>query len=168
MKRFADPVGNFDDKDFVPSSQLGDIGEIDLHHYSTGVALAHFVSYYNDSTKCKSIKVIHGYGKTGQGGEIRSRLRTFLKDHIDYLQFEIGEEIDSNPGYTVVYPKRPLPPISDGIENKILGFCANAKSDEKIFGEFRLYGDVEVRKALHSLQRQGRIRSIDKGKYKLY
>jgi hypothetical protein len=146
-------------------------GEIDLHNYSTGVALEYFVSYYNAEVQNKTrgaIKVIHGYGSTGSRGEIRVRLRTYLREHSNYLRFEMGENIDSNPGYTLVYPDRLLPPMSKSIEAKIFEFCAAGKSEEKIFKEFRLYGDAEVKKALKSLQRQKKIRHFDKGKLKYY
>ena len=159
-----------DDKD-DDGKLLYESGEIDLHNYSTGTALDYFVCYYNDEIKNRTggtIKVIHGYGSTGVGGEIRTRLRTFLKEHSDYLRFEFGENIDNNRGYTLVYPNRPLPPMSDSISGKILEFCTTSKSEEKILNKFRLYGNVEVKKAIKSLERQGRIHPIEKGKIKHY
>lgn len=144
-------------------------GEIDLHNYSTGVALDYFIAYYNSEIEngmgSGGIKVIHGF----HSDEIRTRLRTFLKENSDYLDFKIGENIDNNEGYTMVYPKLPLPPISESIAEKILKFCATVgKSEEKIFGEFRIYGNVEVKKAIKLLERQRKIRSKDKGKVKVY
>ena len=153
-------------------SYLFEESEIDLHNYSTGVALDYFIAYYNGEIKNgtgNAIKAIHGYGSTGSGGEIRIRLRTFLKEHSNYLIFETGEHIDGNAGYTMVYPKLPLPPISESISEKILKFCAAAgKSEDKILGEFRLYSDMEVKKAIKLLERQGKIHSKDKGKIKIY
>jgi hypothetical protein len=169
MKQY---YGDFDDMEQKDDTYLRqafpETGEIDLHDYSTGVALAQFVSYYNDFINSKEIKVVHGYGSSGHGGEIRVRLRTYLADHSDCLRFEEGEKIDGNPGYTMVYPERSLPLMSASIEGKILEFCNSPKSEEKIFGKFRLYGDGEVKKAIKSLQRHGKIRPIDKGKHKLY
>jgi len=143
--------------------------EIDLHNYSTGVALDIFITYYNSEIENGlsggSIKVIHGF----HGHEIRTRLRTFLKENSSCLDFEFGENIDRNEGYTMVYPKLHLPPISNILSGKILVFCAiGVKSEEKIFGEFRLYGDAEVKKAIKLLEWQKKIHSKYKGRTKVY
>jgi hypothetical protein len=166
MKQIDDGNDKDDDDELLYEPSV-----IDLHGFSTGVALEQFVRFYNKEIGNKiggPITVNHGYGSTGAGGDIRKRLRAFLQEHSDYLWFEIGENIDNNPGITVVYPKRPLPPMADSISGKILEFCTTAKSEEKIFNKFRLYGDTEVKKAIKSLEKQGRIHPKDKGKIKAY
>lgn len=92
--------------------------EIDLHDFTVEQALHYFISFYNkqferknQETKIKmtKIKIIHGYGSSGFGGEIREQLRKYLENHSDYLKFIYGEKFSLNPGITIVYPHKPLP-----------------------------------------------------------
>jgi hypothetical protein len=144
---------------------------IDLHGLTTTVALEQFISYYNNEVKNKAfdpIQVVHGYGSTGVGGEISRRLRAFLKDHPEQLQYATGEDLENNPGYTLVYPKRPLPPMSEAISARLLEFCLTAKSVEKIHNKFRMVGDAEVKAALRSLEQKGQLKLIVKGRVRAY
>jgi hypothetical protein len=144
---------------------------IDLHGLSTTVALEQFITYYNNEVKNKNlepIQVVHGYGSKGVGGEISRRLRAFLKDHPDQLHFETGEDLENNPGYTLVYPSWLLPSMPETISARLLEFCRTAKTVEKIHNKFRVLGDAEVKAAIRSLEQQGQLKAIVKGKVRAY
>ena len=55
------------------------------------------------------IEIIHGYGSTGEGGTIRTRLRKFLERHSALLEYQIGEDVDDNMGHTFIHPVEPTP-----------------------------------------------------------
>ncbi len=144
---------------------------IDLHGLSTAAALEQFISYYNNEVNNKvfePIRVVHGYGSTGVGGEISRRLRAFLKDHPDQVHYETGENLENNPGYTLVYPLRLLPSTTETISSRLLEFCRTAKSVEKIHNKFRILGDAEVKAAIRSLEQQGQLKLIIKGRVRAY
>ena len=149
-----------------------DFYEIDNHGDSTGTAIDTFIKIYNrnlENGDKGAIRVIHGRGSTGVGGEIKIRLRTYLMEHSDYLNYKKGEDIDGNEGYTMVYPNLPLPTIPDSLVNKVLNFCSKApKTEEKILGKFRLHREMDVKATIKQLEKSGLLRSFDKGKYKVY
>lgn len=151
--------------------------ELDLHALSVGQALELFVRHYNQRLGLglhDEIVVVHGYGASGAGGEIRTRLRAFLQQCADFLAFEPGERagapslLGRNPGVTIVYPRLPLPPVGELIAGEVLAFCAEAKTQDKIVGKFRVYGEPAVAAALRTLERQGRLKKVYKGKHKAY
>jgi hypothetical protein len=87
-------------------------GEIDLHGLTVADALARFTAHYNGRLRAGDIgplRVIHGYGSSGRGGDLRTALREFLFRYAGRLDFVPGETYFNNPGVTVVYPKHPLP-----------------------------------------------------------
>ena len=87
-------------------------GEIDLHGLTVADSLARFTAHYNARLRAGDIgpiRVIHGYGSSGRGGDLRTALRAFLFLHASRLEFVPGETYFNNPGVTVVYPKHPLP-----------------------------------------------------------
>jgi len=144
---------------------------LDLHAHTASEALEAFREAYNRQVNLRSsrpLEIVHGYGSSGEGGIIRSRLRAFLQSHSQRLVFRPGELIDGNPGYTLVYPKAPLPSQAENLNDEIEAFCATPRSEEKIAGKFRRYGDVAIRTALRELERQDRITSVYKGKFKHY
>jgi hypothetical protein len=51
---------------------------------------------------------------------------------------------------------------------EVLEYCRNGKSEEKIIGKFRRFGQIEVKTQLKELERQGKITCYLKGKYKYY
>jgi len=61
------------------------------------------------------IRVIHGYGSSGRGGDLRTALRELLSRHAGRLEFVPGRRTSNNPGVTVVYPKNPLPASSPNV-----------------------------------------------------
>jgi hypothetical protein len=144
---------------------------LDLHTYSVNDAIEIFLDFYNrqvNSGTRRSIEVIHGYGSSGEGGIIRSRLRAFLEAYPSSASFTPGEKIDGNPGYTLIYPYLTLPTKLDLLSLEILSYCTVARSEEKIAGKFHKYGDTTVRDALKNLERQGILITQWKGKHKCY
>jgi hypothetical protein len=148
-----------------------EICTLDLHSYLEHEAIDLFLSFYNRQIYNGSratIKVIHGYGSSGEGGIIRNKLRALLEANPNLVSFDPGEKIDGNPGYTLVYPLQILPTQLDILSMEILSYCTSLRSEEKIAGKFRKFGDVAVRNSLKNLERQGRISIQWKGKYKCY
>ena len=88
--------------------------KIDLHGLPEREAIAKFIRDYNAYVReggRDPIHVVHGYGSSsGKGGVIQRALRVFLATHRAKLEGVIEGEVLGNPGFTVVYPKRLLPP----------------------------------------------------------
>ncbi len=144
---------------------------LDLHTFKTGQALSLFQQAYKlqiASGAARPIEVIHGYGSSGEGGIIRTRLRAYLKANAAHLDFRTGEQIDGNPGYTLVYPRHPLPDEKNSLQEEILRYCTTPRSEEKIAGKFRRYGEPAVKDSLKLLQQQGSLTALYKGGYKCY
>jgi hypothetical protein len=144
---------------------------IDLHTCSVAEALETFRKAYQEQVRSPSphpLEVVHGYGSGGQGGVIRTRLRAYLRNQGTRLVFLSGEQVDGNPGYTLVYPKMPLPAAEDVLGEDILSYCSTSRSEERIAGRFRRYGEPAVLTTLKSLENQGRLSVEYKGKYKCY
>ena len=145
--------------------------KLDLHGYTAQQALKTFLSYYNRQVRAgvrRRIEVVHGYGSSGEGGLIRKRLRAFLSSFPGWVSYMPGENLDGNPGYTLVYPKSLLPEDTDMLQAEILSYCWIARTEEKILGKFRRYGDFEVMVALKELSKQEKLVIKLKGKYKFY
>ncbi|MSQ22724.1 MAG: hypothetical protein EXR53_05395 [Dehalococcoidia bacterium] len=70
------------------------------------------------------LDVVHGYGSTGVGGVLCTRLRGFLERHKSYLEFQPGENVDGNRGHTIVVSMKPLPSLGDQLEEEIWVYCA--------------------------------------------
>jgi len=142
--------------------------EIDLHGYTVIEAVEVFVEYYNrnfSSGNKSSISVIHGYGSSGVGGVIKSSFHKFLLSNSEYLSFQTDRW---NPGKTVVFPERKLPSEANLLTSEIIEFCCNGKTESKIFGKFRRYGDLKVKKVLVRLVTNKQLSITQKGKYKFY
>jgi DNA-nicking Smr family endonuclease len=86
--------------------------EIDLHGFTVAEGLARLAAHCNARLRAGDagpIRVVHGYGSTGRGGDLRAAVREFLSRHSGKVEFVPGETYFNNPGVTVVYPKHPLP-----------------------------------------------------------
>ena len=145
--------------------------KLDLHGYTAQQALDFFLSFYNRQVgagKRSSIEIVHGYGSSGEGGLIRQRLRTFLSGFPGKVTYTPGENLDGNPGYTLVHPKSLLPEGVESLHVEILAYCGIARTEEKVLGKFRQYGDAEVIAALKALTKQEKLVVKLKGKYKRY
>jgi hypothetical protein len=144
--------------------------DLDLHGYTVAEAIELFVHHYNgrvDNDQYGCWKIIHGYGSTGKGGAIRTTLRAFLDEHLDKLRYEPGDDY-GDPGRTFVYPKVRLPDQRERMAAAILSFCSEPKTDEKILREFINIGQVQVKQAVRSLAKQGKLKTVNKGTKVLY
>ena len=87
-------------------------GEIDLHGLTVADGLARLAAHCNARLRAGDtgpIRVVHGYGSSGRGGDLRAAVREFLCRHAGRVEFVPGETYFNNPGVTIVYPKHPLP-----------------------------------------------------------
>ena len=142
--------------------------EIDLHGMTWRDSLEDFMRLYEDVIGETSvpgdtlITVVHGYGSTGEGGVLRTRLRNFLTRFEEYLEFTPGEQIDGNQGCTIVRPLRRLPDSTELLSEDVWSYCQTPKTRSKIASRFRRHGDPRVIEAIKSLERQGRLRRVHK------
>jgi hypothetical protein len=144
--------------------------ELDLHGFTVAEAIEQFVQDYNtrvNNNQFGCLKIIHGYGSTGQGGVIRVKLRAFLNEHLDKLRYEAGDDY-GDPGWTFVYPKARLPNQRERVAAAILSFCFEGKPEDKILREFVKLGEVQVKQVVRSLAKQGKLKTVNKGAQILY
>ena len=143
--------------------------ELDLHGMSVDEALSAFRTAYSRSLAwgCRSLRVIHGYGASGEGGAIKKRIRGLLERHPDLVRYTPGESY-GNPGESVVYPLRALPDAERDLRGDILRYCLSPKSREKIVGRFRRFKDPEIRRLLQELQGEGLLKIVFKSGIRHY
>ena len=153
----------------------GDAHTLDLHGLTWTEAQAAFIEFYNSAVRqaggkaTSRLDVVHGYGSTGTGGVLRTRLRGFLERQSSCLEFVPGEDIDGNRGHTLVVPLKPLGSLGDQLEEEICAYCAQPRTISKITGKFRRHGEPEVLHAIHALEKQQRVRAVPgKGAVRLY
>ena len=141
---------------------------LDLHGYTVAEAVDLFVRTYNSRVgrgNLSRFRVVHGYGSGGTGGKIRTALRKFLSA----FEGEVTVQNDPvNPGIMIVIPIKRLPEGAGILTGEILDFCSTGKSESKILGRFRGFGDLKVKKCLKRLQRKGVLQSTRKGKHIIY
>ena len=126
--------------------------DLDLHGYTAAEAIEAFVKHYNERVKRNQLgcwKVIHGYGSTGVGGAIRTRLRAFLDLHPEKVHYEPGDRY-GDPGWCFVYPKQHLPGQQERLATAILDFCTEGKTEEKIIREFVRHGEPQMKQTVRS------------------
>lgn len=136
---------------------------------SVDEALSAFRTAYSRSLAwgCRSLRVIHGYGASGEGGAIKKRIRGLLERHPDLVRYTPGESY-GNPGESVVYPLRALPDAERDLRGEILRYCLSPKSREKIVGRFRRFKDPEIRRLLQELQGEGLLKIVFKSGIRHY
>ena len=86
--------------------------EIDLHGLRVTEAIARLSETCNRllrSGDAGPVRVVHGYGSSGRGGDLRCAVREYLDRHPERVEYVPGEKFFNNPGVTIVYPKHPLP-----------------------------------------------------------
>ena len=145
--------------------------KLDLHNHTVREAMDAFKRFYNaqfTQSRPAEIEVVHGYGSTGAGGEIRKRLRKYLETHGKKMLVRKGEHVTGNPGVTYVTPIQPLPSVSDALEGEILAYCESARSEAKIVGKFRNAGQKKVKSALKRMVKAGTLKKFSKGAYTHY
>lgn len=145
---------------------------IDLHGLTWSEALSELIATYNrllgPNSASETLDIVHGYGSSGTGGAMRVRVRSFLDAHSSNLEFMLGEVVDGNPGHTVVLPIGALPEVGDLLAEQVWEYCETARAQSKITGKFRRHGDPKVIQAIRSLERQGRLRTVARGRNKAY
>ena len=148
---------------------------LDLHGYKWLEALEEFVDFYNhafdnaDNPGAIQLDIVHGHGALREGKPVlKNRLKGFLERQEGLLEFVAGEAADGNPGHTIVTPLKRLPGKTMVLAEAICDYCDRPKTLEKIHGQFRSYGDPEVRQVVNLLVRQGRLAKTRKGKFDLY
>ena len=149
------------------------MASVDFHGQPWSEALAEFVDLYNRTLGSSNgatvtLDVVHGYGSTGTGGTMRVRIRSFLDRFPQHLEYMPGERVDGNPGHTVVLPVQPLPQVGDLLAEQIWEYCETPRAQSKITGRFRRHGDPQVLQAIRSLEKQGRLRPVSRGRVKVY
>jgi len=146
---------------------------LDLHGLTWAEAEATFIEFYNQTLRqagknSVGLDVVHGYGSTGTGGVLLTRLRGFLGRYESCLDFQAGEKVDGNPGHTIVVPLKPLPSLRDQLSQDIWDFCDKPRSQSKIIGKFRRHGETAVLTSIKALEKQKRLRPSNQGAHKLY
>src|SRR5437016_3458865 len=150
---------------------LATMHELDLHGLTVDEALKVFVEFYNRhvrSSPREPLRIVHGYGSTEKGGKIRVKLRAFLEVGAGSLEWKTGEELEGNPGVTIVYPRKVLHAREDQLAAGVLEFCSIPRTESKIAGEFRKHLPREIKQAIRSLVRQGLLKEVLKGGHETY
>ena len=145
--------------------------ELDLHDHTWEEALRKFVEAYNRHVQSGSrepMRIIHGYGSSGEGGKIRKKIRAFVESASASLDWKSGEALENNPGATLIYPRRALPSLQHHLAEGILAFCSIPRTESKIAAEFRQHSPRDIKQALRSLVRQARIKEIFRGGREIY
>lgn len=152
--------------------------QVDLHGMKTAEAIVCFTRAYDSvlssgahsgahSGAC--LKVVHGYGSGGTGGDTRRAIRTLLQANPACAVYVPGEDIDGNPGYTVVYPRRRLPSGAERLYPGIVEYCSAPKTKTDVVRRFvRRSAESEIERALRELENRGRLRSFIKNGRKHY
>lgn len=149
------------------------MSSIDLHGKNWTEALGEFIDCYNravplDGAWAATLDVVHGYGSTGAGGVIRTRLRAFLSKYPQCLEYQTGESVDGNQGHTLVKPLQRLPDTGGLLAERVWEYCETPRTASKITNKFRRHGDPQVQQAIRTLERQGRLHTKSKGRFKEY
>lgn len=141
---------------------------LDLHGYTVSEAVDLFVRTYNNRVgkgDLSRFRVVHGYGSSGTGGKIKTLLRRLLSASEEFLSFETDPY---NSGVTIVIPLKRLPDGAGVIWAEVLEFCGTGKSESKILGKFRNHGDLNVKRTLQKLVKQGKLTCTQKGRHRIY
>ena len=137
--------------------------ELDVHGLTVNEALKVFVEFYNRQARGslrEALRVIHGWGSSGEGGKIRPKLRRLLAEAGPSLDWKAGEDLEGNPGVTIVYPGKVIQPRENELETAILEFCSIPRTESKIAGQFRKYEPREIKQAIRALLRRGQMKEI--------
>ena len=148
---------------------------LDFHGMSWPEALADFQAAYDaeiasNAQTVRAINVVHGYGSKGVGGVLRLRLRDYLQRYRSYLAFKPGEQIDGNPGWTLIEAIKPLPLDDEVLEDFILAFCQQPRTMREIYDHSYGYRRVNMSRIVRSLQNDPfpLLRKIVKAGQELY
>jgi hypothetical protein len=144
--------------------------ELDLHGLTIDEAIRVFIERYNRHVQGgrEPLRIIHGWGSSGEGGKIRRKIREFLTQATDNLDWEPGEDVEGNLGVTIVYPRKILATRENLLAEGIATFCSTPRTESKIAGEFRTHNAREIKQAIRTLVRQGRLQEIVKESHVTY
>jgi Smr domain len=145
--------------------------ELDVHGLTVDEALKAFVEFYNRLVQSRSrepVRVVHGWGSSGEGGKIRLKLRQLLADLTPNLDWKPGEDIEGNLGVTIVYPSKVIDVLENQLAAAILEFCSTPRTESKISGQFRKYEPRKIKEAIRLLVRRGQMKQIVKGDHVAY
>lgn len=144
--------------------------DLDVHGLTVDEALKVFIEAYRHarSSSREPLRIIHGWGSSGQGGKIRLKLRQLLAGAVPSLEWKAGEDVEGNPGITIVYPRKPIHPGGNQLATAVLEFCSTPRTESKIAGQFRKYTAREVKAAIRLLVRQELMKEIPKGDHVVY
>ena len=137
--------------------------DLDVHGLTGNEAMKVFVESYNRQVRGSSrepLRVIHGSGSSGEGGKIRPKLRQMLAEAGPNLDWKAGEDLENNPGVTIVFPRKIIQPRENDLEAAILEFCAIPRTESKISGQFRKCDPREIKQAIRALLRRGQVKEI--------
>jgi len=147
---------------------------IDLHNRTVAEAIREFVRFYNDCVRggyTGRIEVIHGYGSSGVGGNMRQELRKYLAAHAETFGEYLAGESLLNPGVTILYAKEApatrgpgAMPLINAAQDAIRGFCAAPKSKERILVKLRgRFGDRVLSAEIRNMTGNGSLQAIRTG-----
>jgi hypothetical protein len=122
----------------------------------TQEALDYTVSVLNANLG-SCVRVVHGYGSGGAGGDTRQALRSLLRRHPHCARWAPGEEAEGNPGCTLVYPQRQIPSSGTNLWDSIVSFCAVPRTEAEIVKRFGTPARGDVLAALRRLDAAGRL-----------
>ncbi len=144
--------------------------ELDLHGLTVDEAIKTFIDHFNRHVRSsrEPLRIIHGWGSSGEGGKIRREFRQFLAEATDSLDWQPGEDFEGNLGVTIVYPRKVLHARENQLAEALANFCSTPRTESKITGEFRRHDAREIKQAIRTLIRQGRIKEIMKGAHTAY
>lgn len=143
--------------------------ELDVHGMMQGEAVEAFVAECNAAFartgRSVLVRVVHGYGSSGEGGVLGARLRGFCDTHADRVAYMRGEDAENNAGVTIVTVRGALPDARERLGVAIMRYCTDRpRTKERIAGRFRRAGERAVADALRDLLRQGRLRRPEGGR----
>src|SRR5215469_9307585 len=112
--------------------------ELDLHGLTIDEAIRVFIERYNRHVQGsrEPLRIIHGWGSSGEGGKIRRKIREFLTEATSNLDWKPGEDVEGNLGVTIVYPRKVLAVRENQLAEAIANFCSTPRTESKIAGEF--------------------------------
>jgi len=139
--------------------------KLDLHGMRTKDAIDRFISEYNKAVRLgvDRLEVVHGYGSSGVGGDIKDALTALLDAYPGKVRYIKGEML-GNRGVTVVVPDIPLPPRKMAIDDVILNMLSKPSSLKDIEeGLCGFAGGDEIHGAMKALMRSGKATEVLRG-----
>ena len=79
-----------------------------------------------------------------------------------------SQDLEGNPGVTIVFPRKILATFQNQLAADILAFCSIPRTESKIAGEFRKNSALEIKEAIRTLVRQGQLKIAAKGDRETY